>query len=75
MNTRERNKKERIAQLIKLIGAQKEIDKNGLISILIVNYAISRKIALEEINAVIEFLKNNESENPGRADESGEKEV
>lgn len=54
MNIREKRKKDRIELLKKLM--LKERDKEILVSIMIVNHAITKKTALEEIEAVEIYL-------------------
>ena len=55
-NIRELKKQKRIQQIIAAFKEAKvkgkEIDKEKLISLLIVEYGISKKVAVEEINAV-----------------------
>jgi len=58
-NTREIQKKNRIAKLGKLIQSIKEgdrdLDKKKLCSMMIVEHGISKKTAMEEIEAVIDY--------------------
>jgi len=58
-NIRERLKRERLQKLTTILAKAKEekkdIDKNKLISKMIVEHCISRKTAIEEIDAVMEY--------------------
>ena len=57
VNTREIAKKNRIKKIAEIVrlatAAGKEIDKDRLISLMIVEHGISKKTALEEIEAVM----------------------
>ena len=58
-NSREDRKRMRLQKLTKIIQdtrkAGKIIDKNKLISTMIVEHAVSRKTAVEEIDAVMSY--------------------
>jgi hypothetical protein len=58
-NIREITKRDRITRLKAIFhkakDEQKEIDKNKLIALLIVEYGISKKTAVEEIDAVMNY--------------------
>ena len=60
-NIREQRKRDRLQRLTDSIMKAKEenkiVDRDKLISMMIVQNAISRKTAIEEINAVMDFLE------------------
>lgn len=62
MNSREERKRKRIEQIQRILEADPGMDDEQLISVLIVNFFISRRVALEEINAVRKFLQSTEQE-------------
>ena len=56
MNIREQRKKDRIDGLKRMMS-KKEFDTEELAASMIVNHGITKKTALEEINAVRKFLE------------------
>jgi len=57
MNSRERAKRNRIEILKQLLGKDPKAETENLVNILIVNFAVSKKTALEEVTAVRGFLE------------------
>lgn len=62
VNSREQVKKARIQALLKYvqneIAEKRELDREGLISSLIINYGVSRRTAIEEIDAILRYVGN-----------------